>query len=484
MKKFYITTTLPYVNAEPHIGFALEIVQADVLARYHDLLEDKVFFNFGTDEHGLKIFRKAEETKKDPQAYVDEYAARFSELQEALNLSYNSFIRTTDQHHVAAAQEFWKRCLANGDIYKKNYKIKYCVGCELEKTDSELVDEKCPLHPKLTIEVYEEENYFFRFSKYQKPLLMLYEQHAMFVIPEEKFNEIKAFVKRGLDDFSISRLKAKMPWGIDVPNDPDHVMYVWFDALINYISALGWPEDEKKFKDFWPGLQVAGKDNLRQQSAIWQAMLLSAGLPNSKQIFIHGFITVDGQKISKSLGNVINPLELVEKYGTDAVRYYLLAKIHPWEDSDFTYEKFEESYNADLANGLGNLVARVAKLCENADYTHMASASRATEHTLEDAAYKQALDEFRFNEALSFVWKKITRLDQYINEEQPWKLLKTEPQRAAAVLAHCVDQIQEIGLLLDPFLPETSEKILTQFKGPKIKSSISLFPRIEARSKS
>src|SRR5260221_14161694 len=235
MKKFYITTTLPYVNAEPHIGFALEIVQADVLARYHRIRGEEVFFNFGTDEHGLKIYRKVQEAKQDPQLYTNEYATKFSKLKEALNLSYDNFIRTTDKHHIKAAQEFWKRCMENGDIYKKNYSIKYCVGCELEKTDSDLENGRCPLHPKLEIEVYDEENYFFRFSKFQKPLLAYYEKHPDFVVPEEKYNEIKTFVKSGLEDFSISRLKSKMPWGIDVPDDPKHIMYVWFDALINYI---------------------------------------------------------------------------------------------------------------------------------------------------------------------------------------------------------------------------------------------------------
>ena len=240
-KKFYITTTLPYVNAEPHIGFALEIVQADVVARYHRLLGEEVIFNFGTDEHGLKIYRKALEEGKDPKAYCDEYAAKFDNLKTALTLSYTHFIRTTDEHHIKAAQEFWRRCDKNGDIYKKNYKIRYCVGCELEKTDSDLEDGKCPIHPNYELEIIEEENYFFRFSKYQKPLLDFYEKYPKFVIPEGKYNEIKVFVKAGLEDFSISRLKTKMPWGIDVPGDPEQVMFVWYDALVNYIPTLGWP---------------------------------------------------------------------------------------------------------------------------------------------------------------------------------------------------------------------------------------------------
>src|SRR3989344_1626809 len=243
-KPFYITTTLPYVNAPAHGGHALEFVQADILARYHALIGDEVFFNTGTDEHGIKIYRKALEEKKDPQAYVDEYAAKFRSLKEKLNLFPDlHFIRTTDAKHEAAAQEFWRRCMAAGDIYKKNYQVKYCVGCELEKTDSELVEGRCPLHPTLYIEIINEENYFFRFSKYQTSLLDLYARRPDLVVPDYRFNEIRSFVARGLVDFSISRLKDKMPWGVPVPDDDSQVMYVWFDALINYISTLGWPED-------------------------------------------------------------------------------------------------------------------------------------------------------------------------------------------------------------------------------------------------
>ncbi len=470
-KKFYITTTLPYVNAEPHIGFALEIVQADAIARFHkEILKEEVVFNFGTDEHGQKICRKALEEKKDPQEYCNEYAAKFDALKKALNLSYTNFIRTTDPEHIKATQEFWKICEKNGDIYKKLYKTKYCVGCELEKTDSELVDGKCPLHPNQELEIIEEENYFFKFSKYQKPLLDFYEKNPDFVIPEGKFNEIKSFVKEGLQDFSVSRLKSKMPWGIDVPNDPDQVMYVWFDALINYISTLGWPGNVKNFKDFWPGIQVAGKDNLRQQTAIWQAMLLSAGLPNSKQVFIHGFITVNGQKISKSLGNTINPIELAEKYGTDALRYYLLAKINPYDDSDFSIEKFEEIYNGELANGLGNLVARTAKLCENSGLEFPET------KLIKDENIEIALKGYKFDIALKTIWEEISQTDQFINEEEPWTLKNGELKK---VLIHLVDHLRSIALNLKPFLPETAGRIEKQFKGPKISSTASLFPRLK-----
>lgn len=466
-KNYYITTTLPYVNAEPHIGFALEILEADCLARFHRLLGKSVIFNFGTDEHGLKIYQKALETKKDPQAYVDEYAAKYDKLKKILNLSYDNFIRTTDPHHIKATQEFWRLCEAKGDIYKKSYKTKYCVGCELEKTDSELVDGKCPLHPTLNLETIEEENYFFRFSKYQKALLDLYKNSPHFVVPRSKFKEIISFVENGLQDFSISRLKSKMPWGIDVPGDSDHVMYVWFDALINYISTLGWPD--KDISDWWPGAQIAGKDNLRQQSAIWQAMLLSAGIPNSQQIFIHGFISLNGARISKSTGNTISPFDLEPKYGTDAIRYFLLAKVHPFKDSDFTTEKFENAYNDDLANGLGNLVARVAKMAETISFEKSTISKPGKVLT-------QHLENYRFDLALESIWHQISEADKFVNEHTVWKLEGEEKIKALTTL---VNQIRIIAHNLQPFLPATAEQIITQFQGPKIKSQPPLFPRLK-----
>jgi methionyl-tRNA synthetase len=474
-KKFYITTTLPYVNADPHIGFALEIIQADVIARYHRSLGKDVFFNTGVDEHGLKIYRKAQEENLDPQEYCNIYAKKFDDLKKSLNLSYNNFIRTTDKHHIKATQEFWRLCEKSGDIYKKNYKIKYCVGCELEKTESELVNGRCPIHPNLELEIIEEENYFFKYSKYQEKLLDFYEKNPDFVIPEKRFNEIKEFTKRGLEDFSISRLKEKMPWGIEVLGDEKHVMYVWFDALVNYVSALGFPADKQKFNDFWPGLQVAGKDNLRQQTSMWQAMLLSAGLPHSKQVFIHGFITADGQKMSKSLGNVINPFDLVEKYGTDAVRYYLLRELNPVEDGDFTYEKFEQRYNSDLAGGIGNLVARTLGVVNKISNFQFSISNKFSNSNLQikieeiKTNYKLAIENFKFNEALASVWEIISFCDKYINEEKLWE---TKDEK---VINDLFLAIKEISDLLLPFLPETSEKIKQQLENKK---SEILFPRL------
>ena len=465
-KDFYITTTLPYVNASPHIGFALEIVQADAIARYHrGFLGENVVFNTGTDEHGQKIYRNAKEAGKDVTAYVDEKAAEFDKLRSALDLSYTNFIRTTDPHHVAAVEEFWKRCDARGDIYKKNYQIKYCVGCELEKTESELVDGMCPIHPNLKIEVIEEENYFFRFSKYQKPLLDLYEKYPDFVLPPHRLTEIRNFVSAGLQDFSISRLKSKMPWGVPVPGDDEHVMYVWFDALVNYVSTLGWPEDQENFRRFWGtnehpnALQVAGKDNLRQQSAMWQAMLMSAGLPTSRQILIHGFVNSNGQKMSKSLGNVVDPFDVVEKYGTDALRFWLLHDLVPFEDGDFTWDKFDKSYHANLANGLGNFAARVLTLGEGLGEMKSREVSEDVAEKIDETKKKMtaALDEFKFHEALGAVWNLIGFGDGYVNDKKPWAASDHgEKEKAVFDLIAILDNV---AAMIGPFLPGTAEKI-------------------------
>jgi len=479
-KKYYLTTTLPYVNAKPHIGFALEIVQADVLARYHESLGEEVFFNTGTDEHGKKIYEKAVEEGKDPQSYVDEYAKKFDLLKTALNLSYNNFIRTTDKHHIEAAQEIWKKCEENGYIEKKAYKAKYCVGCELEETDSELEEGQCPLHPTREIELIEEENYFFLFSKLEGRLLELYKNNPEFVVPAHRQKEIKNFVRAGLSDFSISRLREKMPWGIAVPGDAEHVMYVWFDALTNYISALGWPSFAKasdgkpsKFEEYWGtqdkpnAVQVAGKDNLRQQASMWQAMLIAAGLPTSKQILIHGFITSEGQKMSKSIGNVVDPMEYVEKYGTDPLRYYLLAKISPFEDSDFSREKFEEAYTADLANGLGNLVARVGGLAQETKCVPSNIRSISPEVMTE-------IENYKFDKAVAVIWNNIAEADKKISENKVWTL---EGEEKDKVVRELVEVIRQIGVDLKPFLPETANKIMACFSGDKILKD-NLFPRL------
>lgn len=476
MGKYYITTTAPYVNSDPHIGFALEIIQADVIARYHEIIGDAVFFNTGTDEHGKKIYEKAVEEGKDPKDYVDYFAAKFKNLKKILGLSDGlNFSRTTDEKHIAAAQEIWRRVEANGYIRRGVYLAKYCVGCELEKQDSDLVEGRCPLHPNKELEQIDEENYFFCFSKLQEKLLSLYEEYPDFVVPAHRQKEITNFVKSGLSDFSISRLKEKMPWGIPVPGDEKQVMYVWFDALTYYISALGWPTDEDSFNSYWGSadspraIQVAGKDNLRQQASMWQAMLLAADLPTSRQIMIHGFITSNGMKISKSLGNTVDPLEYVEKYGLDALRYYLLAKMDPFEDSDFTKEKFEEVYKADLQNGLGNLVSRVAAMAVGIKRQQAAGSRQLTE------GIAKAISEYRFDEAMKNIWDRVRKADQLISEKKVWQL---EGEEKKMVLGQLIDSIVLIANDLMPIMPATAKKILECYTSESISKMSPLFPRL------
>ena len=469
-KNFYITTTLPYVNASPHIGFALEIIEADVIARYHqEILGHQVVFNTGTDEHGQKIANQAQQAKLGFQDYCDQWVQKFQNLKNKLNLSSTHFIRTTNPSHQAAAQEFWRRCQEKGDIYKTNYPVKYCVGCELAKTASELVDGHCPLHPQQQLEVREEENYFFRFSRYQDALLELYESQKNFVKPASRLKEIKAFVSAGLEDFSISRLKKNMPWGVAVPDDDEHVMYVWFDALVNYISTLGWPNDLAEFEKFWPVVQIAGKDNLRQQAAMWQAMLMSADLANSKQILINGFIGVDGQKMSKSLGNVISPEEMVERYGIDATRYLLIKLGVFAEDMDVSWHKFDTTYNAFLANGLGNLCSRLAKMAslQNLQISYQA-------HLTED--FKKLMDNYDLTQALNLLDDKLSKLDQYLAQEKPW-LLKGKKQEQ--ILGQAIQALLDINLGLQLFMPETASIINKKFNQDSVSPfAQGLFKRI------
>jgi methionyl-tRNA synthetase len=475
-KTFYLTTTLPYVNADPHIGFALEIVQADALARSW-WPENEVFFSTGTDEHGQKIFDAAQKAGQEPQAYADHYAAEFEKLKQALNLSYNAFIRTTDPAHIHAAQEMWRKCEANGDIYKKTYTGLYCVGCESFKTEKEIVDGKCPLHPEQKLEQISEENYFFKFSKYQKELLEYVKNGEHFASKQQQAEAI-IFVENGLEDFSISREKKRLSWGIPVPDDDTQVMYVWFDALTNYISTLGWPEDKDgNFKKFWENgttVQVAGKDQVRFQSLMWQAMLMSAKIKNTDTIFYHGFITSGGQKMSKSVGNVISPYDLVAKYGTDATRYMLLRHVHPTQDSDVTWERMDEWYTGNLVNGLGNLVARVMKLAEE----HLESDDIAKVEVPNVRA--DSVNDFEFNKAMDFIWEYIAGLDEYIANEKPFSVVKNEPEKGKEMILSCVKGLSAIAHMLAPFMPDTSSTINTAILSNKKPEN--LFPRLAEAS--
>jgi len=482
-KARYITTTLPYVNADPHIGFALEMVQADALARFWRLQGDDVFFTTGTDEHGQKIFEAAQKEGEDPQTYVDRYAASVQRLKETLNLSYDTFIRTTDDHHKSAAQELWKRCDAAGDIYKKKYEGLYCVGCEKFLTEKDLVDGKCPLHPSKEPVMLEEENYFFKLSKYQDRLKE-YLSREYIIIPDFRRKEALAFVEAGLEDFSVSREKERMSWGVPVPGDDSQVMYVWFDALTNYISTLGWPEDaEGNFEKFWKNgetLQMAGKDQVRFQSIMWQAMLMSANVKTTDKVFYHGFINSGGQRMSKSLGNVISPFDLVEKYGVDATRYILLRHVHPTDDTDITWERMDEWYEANLVNGLGNLVARVMQLAEK----HLESPvgeSLLGRDLFETDKYTKAMDGFEFSDATGLVWQAIAGMDERIQGTEPFKLVKSEDAdkqfEGRQIITELVILLFWLSRYLEPFMPETAEKIKKAIK--ENKKPENLFPRLE-----
>ena len=461
-KPFYITTTLPYVNAKPHVGHALEFVRADAVARSKALMGHPVFFNTGTDEHGVKIYQKAAEQGVDIQDYVDEYSGNIRKLTEQLDMATDvegitfNFVRTTDADHIAAAQAFWKVCDEKGYIEKRKYKGMYCVSEELFIPEKDLDEEgKWKDHPEKELIEIEEENYFFKASEFSAQLLEHFEANPEFAIPQARSNEMKAFLERGLEDFSISRVKEKMPWGIPVPGDDEHVMYVWFDALVNYIDVIGWPNDMEKIEKWWPVTQYCGKDNTRQQSVMWQSMLLAAGLPLSEKIVINGFVTGEGGvKMSKSLGNVIDPIEIIEEYGVDALRYYLLREVHAFEDSAFTMDKFNEAYNANLANGIGNLASRLLNLGEkNLD----AAPEIPPANIPEDL--KQAISEYRLDRACDIVWRHIGELDVEIAEKEPYKLVKTDPEAAKEMLREMLVKLYDIARMLRPFLPQTSRTI-------------------------
>ncbi len=499
-KKFYITTALPYVNYAPHAGFALEIVQADVVARYHRLLGEDTFFLTGTDENSLKNVQAAKEEGIPVKKLVDRNAKEFYKLKKILNLSFDDFIRTTEQRHIKGAQKLWKAC--QKDIYKKPYRGLYCLGCEEFYKESELVNGLCPEH-KTKAELVEEENYFFKLSKYQNQLKKIIEKDKVKIIPKTCKNEVLSFINSGLEDICISReAKRGRGWGIPVPGDPVQIQWTWFDALSNYINALGYAENSKKFQEWWQKnenkLHVIGKGILRFHGVYWCAMLLSAKLALPKTIFVHGYLTSEGQKMSKSLGNVIDPFELVKKYGTDPVRYFLLRETPPTEDGDFTYEKFEQRYNSDLANGIGNLLRRVLTMVDkklNGIIPKISNPPNKLSLILND--YKEFLDRFHFNEAVSRTLEVVKFIDVNIDKLRIYEKL---PEEAAKDLYVFLEMLRIKAWMLLPFMPETSNEIFRQLglnpgketkkkfeeaikwgglkPGTKIKKGEPLFPRI------
>ncbi|MCJ7826401.1 methionine--tRNA ligase, partial [Patescibacteria group bacterium] len=389
---------------------------------------------------------------------------------------FDVFQKGSDKtHHFPSSQKLWERCSQNGDIYKKSYEGLYCLGCEMFYTKNELSENgECFEHPGKKLEIVSEENYFFRLSKYQQQLIDLIKTDTIHIVPEFRKNEVLSFLKQPLQDISISRTNERAKnWGVPVPGDPTQRIYVWFDALNIYQSGIGFGWDEKEYEKWWPAdVHVIGKGITRFHAIYWPAFLLSAKLKLPKIIFIHGYFTVDGQKMSKTIGNVIDPFELIKKYDADSLRYYFLREIPPFADGDFSERRFKELYNADLANGLGNLVARVAKLACDVRSTRY----EVRFEEVYKGEYKKALEEFRFNDTLAGIWEFVKKTDKYIDKNEPWKL---QGKQLEEVLVKAIDNIRTIASLLQPFLPETSQKILAQFKGPTILSQPPLFPRIK-----
>lgn len=473
MKKFYITCAIPYVNAAPHIGHALEFIQGDVLARYHRLLGEETLLLSGGDENALKNVQAAEKAGVPVQQFIDENNTKFLELTKLLGCQFDVWQKGSDvEHHFKSSQKLWGLCDKRGDIYSKSYEGLYCIGCEAFYTKEELNENgECFEHPGKKLETVQEKNYFFNLKKYQQKLLDILKNNELDIVPAKRKNEVIAFLESGLEDISISRSNERAKnWGVPVPNDDTQRLYVWFDALNIYQSGVGFGWDDAMYAKWWPAdAHVIGKGITRFHAVYWPAFLLSAGLPLPKKIFVHEYFTVNGQKMSKTLGNVIDPVSLIEKYGADSLRYYFLAKFSPFNDGDFSEDEFKKVYNADLANGLGNLVARVAKLCETNALT------LPSLPTISNTLPSNHIEAFEFNLALEKIWKDIKAIDIEVNKDAPWTLTASE---ANPLLLGYVSSIKSIATALLPFLPQTAEKILEQFNGPTITIKPSLFPRL------
>lgn len=478
-RPFFISTAIPYVNAAPHIGHAVEFVQTDIVARYHRMRGENVFFLSGTDDNALKNVLKADEAGEDIATFVARHAANFKDLLTALAVSNDDFIQTSsDPRHAAGVQKLWQSFKPE-DIIKKTYTGLYCVGCEEFKTEKELLEGRCPEHPNTTPETIAEENYFFRLGNYATQLEELIVSDTLRITPETRKNEVLAFIRGGLEDLSISRSIARARgWGVRVPGDESQVMYVWVDALSNYITALEYAGDGQAYRTFWEGggarTHVIGKGISRFHAIYWPAFLLSARVPLPTNLFVHGYLTVNGQKMSKSLGNVVDPVAIVSAYGADAFRYFVARHVHPFEDGDYSDAYFQECYNAHLANGLGNLASRILTLSHAhldgpivVDYGHMGIPE----------AYETALEHFEINRAADVVWQKIAALDARITQEKPFAVVKEDPERGKALITELVVELASIAYLLQPFLPQTAQ-IIMQSIAANEKPQV-LFPRIE-----
>ncbi len=473
---FYVTTSIPYVNGEPHLGHAMEFLAADVLARYARGQGKDVLYSTGTDEHGLKVAETAEKLGIKPRELADQNSDRFRNLLTELNISNDRFIRTSDKDHVQRAQIIWKNLEA--DIYKAKYIGWYDVRQEEFVPENQIDPARTdPNHEKAYRRV-EEENYFFKLSKYTAPILKAIESEELLIVPKSKRNEILSLLREGLEDISISRPKDKITWGVPVPGDTSQVMYVWFEALMNYITVLGYP-DQPDFKKFWPAhYQVIGKDILRFHAAIWPGMLLALGLPLQKTLYVHGFVNINGAKMSKSDGNVVAPSEIIERYGVEAFRYYFLRKVPSYNDGDFSWDSFDRAYHGELANELGNAVQRTVVMVDKYLDGVIGELPPAAHDT---ATYHEAVQACRFDRAMDEIWELVKSLNQYIEEEKPWEIAKRdEADHLGEVLAYMASSLLEIGELLKPFLPDTAQAIHNIFvDGVLRKPKTVLFPRIE-----
>lgn len=492
-KTYHLTTAIPYVNAKPHLGHILEWFQADAIARYQRLLGKEVSFTSGADENSLKNVQAADKAGLPIAEYLDEYSSIFQSAYRDYQISLTDFIRGSDRdRHWPGVQKLWQLCESAGDIYKKSYQGHYCTGCEAFYNLDDLENGRCGEHPGEELKLIEEENYFFALSKYQQQIRDLIDSNQLKIVSDRYRKEMLGFIDQGLEDFSISRSNERARGvGVPVPGDDTQKMYVWFDALTLYMTTLGFGGDDSDWQKFWPAdLHVIGKGINRFHSIYWIGILLSAQIPTPKAISVHGYLTAAGQKMSKSLGNVIAPQEVVEKYGLEPVRYYLLKAVPTHSDGDFSSEGFETVYTADLANGLGNVCARVAALAAKSELVVSDErkalervraldtiGSKSRDEQVEfDNEYSQLLDQFKISEASEWLITKVANLDGFLSEHKPWLLSKKEQQ---PILEKAVEQIRQIGLHLWPIMPETSQTILSHFAGPKIDKIEPLFPRLK-----
>lgn len=479
--KFYVTTPIYYVNDKPHVGHAYTTFAADVLASYHRLKGEDVFFLTGTDENAQKNAQAAQNVGKDTQSYVDEMSLVWKKTWEKLGLSPDDFIRTTESRHLIAVRKFWDAVKAKGDIYEGEYEGWYCVGCESFKLESDLMDGDCPLHKKKP-EWLKEKNYFFRLTSYRQQLLAYIDAHPEFIEPVARRNEVRSYVDKFMTDVSISRSSLSAiggsafgrKWGIPVPGDETQRIYVWFDALINYLTAVGYGSDEAMFKKFWPAdVHLVGKDIIKFHCALWPAMLLSAGVALPRQVFAHGFFTIDGDKMSKSLGNAIDPIELANDFGVDVLRYFLFREITFGEDGDFSRARLEQRYDGELASELGNLVNRVLTMAQKYGVTQAPVTELSTAVWTSD--FTKAMDTLRLHDALQAIWSVVREANQLIDQKAPWKLAKEGKQEELnEALASLLAMIHTIGSMLQPFMPKTATRIASQLSSMKAEP---LFPR-------